>query len=105
MTDVEKVINDLNVAKQILCNSQMLTFEMYIKIGQVITDAIVLLKEQEAKSPSLMQDEENIWFICPKCGHKLRAFLALPNAYCPKFCSECGQKVKWDIIKENTQNE
>ena len=48
MTDREKAINDLNTSKLILCNPQMLTPEMCVKIGQAITSAIALLKEQEA---------------------------------------------------------
>ena len=46
--DREKVINDLNVAKHILCNPQMLTPEMCISIGQAITSTLDLLKAQEA---------------------------------------------------------
>lgn len=48
MSKAEKVINDLNVAKRVLCNPQMLTLEMNIRIGQAITSAIDLLKEHEA---------------------------------------------------------
>lgn len=47
MNSTEKVINDLNVAKCILCNPQMLTPEMCVKIGQAITSAIAILKEQK----------------------------------------------------------
>lgn len=43
MSATEKVINDLNVAKFILCNPQMLNPEMCIRIGQVINSAIDLL--------------------------------------------------------------
>ena len=43
---VTEVINDLNVAKRILCNPQMLTPEMCVRIGQAINSAIELLKEQ-----------------------------------------------------------
>lgn len=49
MPDREKAINDLNTAKLILCNPQMLAPEMRIKIGQAITSAIDLLREQEAQ--------------------------------------------------------
>lgn len=47
MSDREKVVNDLGTAKLILCNPQMLTPEMCIRIGQAITSAIDRLKEQE----------------------------------------------------------
>lgn len=48
MADREKVINDLNVSKLMLCNPKMLTSEMCVRIGQAINGAIDLLKEQEA---------------------------------------------------------
>ena len=44
MPDREKVINDLNVSKLMLCNPKMLTSEMCVRIGQAINDAIDLLK-------------------------------------------------------------
>lgn len=47
MSTTEKIINDLNVAKLMLCNSQTLTPEICIRIGQAITNAIDLLKEQQ----------------------------------------------------------
>lgn len=49
MPDRDSVIDDLNVAKLILCDPQMLTPEMCIRIGRAITSAIALLKEQEHK--------------------------------------------------------
>ena len=59
-------------------------------------DALALLKEQEAKPPAIMQDIEGIWSTCSMCGHKLRPILAMKmDTYFPKFCSECGQAVKW----------
>ena len=56
MSNRDSVINDLNVAKLILCNPQMLTPEMCIKIGQAITSAISLLKEQEPMTPEEFKD-------------------------------------------------
>lgn len=44
----EKVIEDLNIAKNILNFPQMLNPEMCIKIGRAINSAIDLLKEQKA---------------------------------------------------------
>ena len=55
-----------------------------------------LLKEQEAMKPLIMQDPEGIWFTCQRCGHKIRAFMAMKmDLSLPNFCSECGQAVKW----------
>ena len=53
MADREKVINDLNVSKLMLCNPKMLTSEMCVRIGQAINGAIDLLKEQEARVMTL----------------------------------------------------
>ena len=43
MVDKEEIVDDLNVAKLVLCNHQMLTPEMCFLIGQAITRAIDLL--------------------------------------------------------------
>ena len=68
MLDRDSVINDLNVAKLTLCNPQMLTPEMCIRIGQAITSALVLLKEQSqivrCKDCAFYTDSEN----CPVFG-------------------------------------
>jgi len=56
MPDRDSVINNLIIAKLILCNLQMLTPEMCIKIGQAITSAISLLKEQEPMTPEEFKD-------------------------------------------------
>lgn len=69
-----------------------------IKMSMEMADEILaMLKEQEAKPPAIMQDVEGIWSTCSICGHKLRAILAMEmDTYFPKFCSECGQAVKWE---------
>ena len=52
----EKVIENMNIAKAILCNPNMVTREMSIKIGQTISDAISLLKEQEPRDSANIVD-------------------------------------------------
>ena len=47
--DREKIIENMNIAKAVLCNPNMVTPEMCIKIGQTISDALSLLNEQEAQ--------------------------------------------------------
>lgn len=84
MPDRDSVINDLNVAKLILCNPQMLTPEMRIRSGQAITSAIALLKEQEAVA---VYDPGA---YCPKCG-----WMLYPEDH-PHHCGNCGQAVKWE---------
>ena len=89
MSKTEKAIESLNTAKLILCNQQMLTPEICIKIGQTVTDAIALLKEQEPVEPKRKDiSHNNIDWFCGKCGHCVRR---LDN-----YCSRCGRKVKWN---------
>ena len=56
-------------------------------------DAVELLKEQE---PQPVKVENNAYnhkfYYCPKCG---RSFDEVWYKK-PKFCSKCGQKVKWE---------
>ena len=59
MNATEKVINDLNVAKLTLCHPQMLAPEMCVRIGQAITNAIAMLKEQEERIKKFESDR--IW--------------------------------------------
>ena len=48
MDEREQVINDLNVARLLLCNPQILDPQIRIRIGQTITSSIDLLTEQGA---------------------------------------------------------
>ena len=96
MIDREKVVSDLNTSKRILCYPQMLNPEMCIKIGLAITDAIDLLKEQEAVKPKLVGP--SMW-RCGKCDALIGWEEFNPSEvelveY--KFCPECGRMVKWD---------
>lgn len=72
MRETEKTIENLNTAKIILCNKQMLTSEMCVRIGQAITDAIAMLKEQEVKMS-----------VCDKCG--------LEHPADDRYCPRCGK--------------
>lgn len=99
MNATEKVINDLNVAKNILCNPQMLSTEMCIKIGQAITSAIAMLKEQEAvhvKKQEPVDPVLDYWranfgshYKCGNCGS------SLGYIYESRFCKRCGREVDW----------
>lgn len=59
MHDRDSVINDLNAAKRILCNPQMLTPEICIRIGQAITSALAMLKEQQKLIDDITQRRIN----------------------------------------------
>ena len=95
--DRQKVIENMNIAKAVLCNSNMVTPEMSIKIGQTISNAISLLKEQE---PILLENQHKPYGIstntnspwisrCPRCGKKVEGKQT-------RFCKYCGQPVKWE---------
>ena len=87
--DREKIIENMNIAKTILCNPNMITPEMCIKIGQTISDTLSLLKEQEAVAPIPPTDESDLW-KCGNCNHQL--FRCTHQRY----CEMCGREVKWD---------
>lgn len=93
MSATEKVVNDLNVSKLMLCNPKMLTSEMYVRIGQAINGAIDLLKEQEPVPPIKQYDGNpkfwtSWWYVCGNCE--------TPIDCCDKFCRRCGRMVKWE---------
>lgn len=58
--DREKIIENMNIAKAVLCNPNMVTPEMCIKIGQTISDTLSLLKEQEP-IPMLEVEDDDLY--------------------------------------------
>lgn len=86
--DKEAIVNDLNVAKHMLCNRQILTPEMCVRIGQAITSVLTLLKEQEPVKPRYIPPKSIYSWECGVCAEP---FDRIAN-YCPK----CGRRVKWD---------
>ena len=63
-------------------------------IGNMPTiDAIVLLKEQEAKTVESIQIRRNFYAeltgYCPSCKRPLK------TQFNNKYCGNCGQAVKW----------
>ena len=96
MSATEKVVNDLNVSKLMLCNPKMLTSEMCVRIGQAINGAIDLLKEQEPVKPIISYGT----FRCGNCGNIVGYNDGYGRGYQNNFCSECGKEVKWDADGE-----
>ena len=96
MNETDRIINDLNTAKLMLCNPQVLTPELCVKSGQAINSTIDLLKEQEEQSVIFDRQcevEPGRWErkgFCPKC-HQI--VLWIVNR---EYCGFCGQKVKWE---------
>ena len=93
MSATEKVVNDLNVSKLMLCNPKMLTLEMCVRIGQAINSAIDLLKEQEPVEPTINEDGEAYCI----CGENVGIIPSSKNltSIRSKYCSECGRRMKW----------
>lgn len=93
MSATENVINDLNIAKFILCNPQMLNPEMCIRIGQAINSAIDLLIEREAE-PVLIRDDGE---YCPHCSTIATRTMGVQKLHRgTSFCPYCGGAIKWE---------
>ena len=62
------------------------------RIDDTCREVIDYLKEQKqrTKYPVRKQSKHGYFFYCPKCGTILNDMAR------PKYCSECGQKVKWE---------
>ena len=97
MSETERVINDLNVAKHMLCNPQMLASEMNIRIGQAITNAIALLKEREAE-PICKIIFDIPYYFCGDCKAMLNMYATKAN-----YCSACGKRVAWEGGRKETK--
>ena len=89
MSEAEKVINDLNTAKLALCNPQLLTTKIRVRMGQAITSAIALLEKQET---TLEKDGHHI--RCLNCGEYWCDNDAEGNPFPINFCPNCGRSVK-----------
>ena len=94
MTDMKKIIEDLNIAKNILIFPQMLSHEMRIRIGQAISAAIALLKKQEPIKPTINEYGE-AYCVCGENVGIIPSSKNLPSIR-SKYCSECGRRMKWE---------
>ena len=80
MNATEMVINDLNAAKLTLCNPQALTPEMCVRIGQAITSAIDLLKEQNnCENCAITIEDRQPVVRCKDCKHSCDYTDIYPN--------------------------
>lgn len=55
---------------------------------KLYSDALALLKEQEAVRPKYVDGKRNHFIKCGKCNTDLMRGM--------KYCSYCGRAVKWD---------
>lgn len=102
MTDMEKVIKAFDDAKEPLVwlkdDEYTVGYNNGIEAGKDI--ALSMLEEQEPIVPGLEQDADGIYSTCGNCRTRLWKMFGLefeinPDAM-PKFCPQCGKKVKWD---------
>ena len=102
--DREKIIENMNIAKAVLCNPNMVTPEMSIKIGQTISDAISLQKEQEPKTGHWVSVDDGSVVAIDNDGYPERAcfcseckkYLTASDEYAVygKYCPFCGAKME-----------
>ena len=100
MTDIEKVIKGLEGTEIMLKQAVDRGGEMAVmgafKCYNHVSDALAMLKEQEAKTvESIQMDRSNKWGAdltgyCPSCKRPLKL------RFNQRFCGECGQEVKWE---------
>jgi hypothetical protein len=61
------------------------------ELHEMYTDAIALLKEQEAVKPILIREGRNKHYndyVCPRCDNEV--------VYEQNYCSECGVEFMWE---------
>ena len=96
MSATEKVVNDLNVSKLMLCNPKMLTSEMCVRIGQAINGAIDLLKEQEKGHWISLENCSNSGVYCSECHTKVFDNYPFKKTF-SYFCPHCGTRMEGEV--------
>ena len=96
MTEREKVIKWLREIKEWVAEPNGVgSIETDIVLNAV-NGALALLKAQEPDETRLVRHYSrpnvyaDLWLHCEKCGG------VVDDIYRPKFCPECGRKVKWE---------
>lgn len=115
MNDSKKIIKDLSIAKQILIYPQTPSHEMRIRIGQAISAAIVLLKEQEVRELTIDEwrewknnskrdpicelwehDTSPMWVLDPDRIHEPALLMGKLKLFTGKPTFEQCKAVKWE---------
>ena len=81
---IKHIIAEISIAKT--CKKDFASVDI-----DMLSDALALLKEQEAIKPKSKVRHgayAQIQHFCGNCNAMLHGK--------PKFCSECGRKVKWE---------
>ena len=103
MADLEKVIKGLECCILRDPDDKLRCSECPYEgncVNRLKQDTLSLLKAQEPKSPRFTVAYDKIFYACDNCGKSL---VVMANSeglvlqqHLPKYCSECGQAVKWD---------
>ena len=90
MIDMEKVINDLSECVGHIHKHDYDQFPFIAKCKNTMTDAISLLKEQDAVEPKAIRMNAfgDPVYACGKCGHLITESM--------NYCHECGKRIKWE---------
>ena len=94
MPDREKVIKGLTACRKTICEScpYNASGEENINpicfINEMISDALTLLKEQDAVEPIPPIDGSDLW-RCGNCGQPMFKLVH------QRYCSRCGRSVNW----------
>ena len=96
MADIEKVIKGLHYCTKLYLGCKECPYfgESDGKAScecKLKTDALELLKEQEAKQVTIAQAHFGMKYgLCPRCEKQIDTLVN------PSFCGNCGQAVKWE---------
>lgn len=97
MPDREKVIKGLTAiqdeAYDRWVHRQYIEDPLITLIRDNISDALTLLREQEPVEPKRVLGVLPDWYHCGACGVDM---LDTGDGYRPKYCPQCGRKVKWN---------
>lgn len=90
----EKIIENMNVAKAVLCNPNMVTPEMCIKVGQTISDALSLLKEQDnCENCAIAIEDRQLVVRCKDCVNWIPGTITDKDDFVPPKCGKYHQMV------------
>ena len=94
MPNSEKIIKGLKEAEIMLTKAVDRNGEMSVIVAfyclNRVTNALAMLKEQEAKTPVECVHDHYWYYTCPTCGTHEELFREW------NYCPFCGQAVKWE---------
>lgn len=96
--NIERVLAELDGFRM----ADEMTYSAYSRLHDLISELDDLLKAQEPKPPRFAVTFDKIFYACDKCGKSLLVVVnaegikSLDNM--PKYCPECGQAPKEEIV-------